>query len=298
MILCLSLLSILMSYPSSLSDYWHSLQWSSLTDSFPTDPRACLSSISASSFCCLPYLPFWPFSRFTDYNDLDVDDDISTSSSTWQPPPSALSSFSSAASSASSLVPPPPSSSFPASSYSSSSSSSLSHVSQPVAQPVFSSHLVSSTFSSPDQLASILVRQDEYDSRREKGDRDRRRKEDDRAAHALSSDMRSSRDGNRSSTSHKAAHSSNSSKKGKKRSHREKGRDKDRKRRGEEMEKGNRPAVNVPRSALSSSPPHSIHQDEDMSDSDLSSDDDELRLGGDRHERALVGSVGKPAAIY
>ena len=288
-------LSFPMAYPSSLSDYWYSVQWGSLTSSLPTDPRACLTSISASSFCCLPYLPFWPFSRFTGYSDLDVDDDISTSSSTWQPPASALSSFSSSSSSALLVAPPPSSSSYPASV----SSSTALRVSQPIAQPVFSSHLASSTFSSPAQLASILVRQqdEQVDSTRYRGgDGERKQKDDDRAAHAMASDM---------CKSQKQPHSSKS----KKRPHKEQGgREKERKRReeserGREREKERTKPSSVPRSALSSSPVsvlHSIHQDEDMSDSDLSdlSSDDEQLLKMDRHERALGASFSKPAAIY
>jgi len=157
---------------------------------------------------------------------------------------------------------------------------------------VFSSHLASSTFSSPDQLASILVRQDDRE------DRDRKRKDDGRAAHAITSDTQSTRDTDRSSTSHK--HSRHS--KSKKRAHREKGQHKDRKRR-EERDKDTSKSPSMSRSALSSSPtqpPHSIHQDEDMSDSDWSSDEELQRgVGVDRHERGLaMGSVGKPAAIY
>ena len=289
-----------MAYPSSLSDYFHSVQWSSITSSLPTDPRACLTSISASSFCCLPYLPFWPFSRFTDYSDLDVDDNISTSSSTWQAPQSALNSFSS--SSASSSFPALMSSS--SSSTTSFSSSSALRVSQPVAQPVFSSHLASSTFSSPDQLASIIVRQhDEHDKKRHRSaDKDKKRKDESTATHALTSDMHKSRDSERSSTQHKQPYMS----KGKKLPHseRRKGGDKEKKGREAREQQDKSRTASVPRSALSSSPvslSHSVHQDEDMSDSelsDLSSSDDEQLMSADRHERALIGSSSKPAAIY
>ena len=273
-----------MAYPSSVSDYWHSVQWGSLTHSLPTSPRACLSAISASSFCCLPYLPFWPFSRFTDYSDLDVDDNISTSSSTWQPPSSALNALSSSTHS----------------SFKSAAARSVStalRVSQPVAQPVFSSHLASSTFTSPDQLSSLLVRQQDAEDSRLSAEKDRRRQEDDTAARALTNDMRKSRDNERSGTSHKHAHSRSKST-SKKQSHRESAGRRDR-RAHEESARETRPPSR-PHSALSSSPVSLLNEDMSDSDlSDLSSDDDEaLQLDADRHERALGGSGVKPTAIY
>ena len=117
-----------MSFSSSLSDYWRAFEFSTVSDH-------CLASISSSSFCCLPFLHLWPFSR-GEYADLDEQAEASASS--WAPPtfPSSSSSISSSSPSFSSAPPP---------------------LQAPVALPVFSSPLASSTFSSPERLTQSLA---------------------------------------------------------------------------------------------------------------------------------------------
>ena len=109
-----------MSFSNSLAGYWRALEFGSVSEH-------CLESISSSSFCCLPFLHLWPFSR-GEYADLDAHPQATTSS--WAPP---------------------------ASSSSSSSFASAAPLPAPVALPVFSSHLASSTFSSPDRLSQSLA---------------------------------------------------------------------------------------------------------------------------------------------
>ena len=258
-----------MSLPTSLSYYWRAFEFSTVTDQ-------CLASISSSSFCCFPFLHMWPFSRaeYADVDDQPIEAPPQQHPASWAPQ------------SASAL-----------------SASGGAQLYAPVAAPVFSSHLASATFSSPERLSASLALADaaplDGPGRRSDGQphsssssSSARRSEEKRVTPKKV--VRIAEDERRSSSSSKSAQRSSP--------------ERSRSSRGAEGSGGGRNgrsgravAASPSPPSSSSSPPPSVparasshrHRDEDVSESDSGDDDDPQvvdELYTPMHDRALPGA--------